>query len=335
MIEVNAGNSFWKFLKYFGPPARDYRWCTRLIKLAILAKEFKRLGINKVISITGQRALESPSRALASRVAPTGPPNPDGVMLAPIHGWNSLLEHIFIYLKSLPLHPLYTLGFERIGCFLCPSSRLPELNVVSKIEPDLWNKWLSFLGNYSRRLGLPEIWVKAALWRWRFSYPGDLASKLRSHGYKPEELLHKSLGRIATVDTSSSEVALLEVKYVDLPRLNSLSKILNYKSKFKDEYLELSKGRYLFTIDSRGFIKVLRGGLEALSDAVALTYMSSECVGSECFLCTYICRYNAIKTGKYPIVDTALCVSCKNCLRICPVVLKSRSVIVLVKKLLS
>ena len=335
IIELSAGNTFWRFLRRFGPPARDYRWCTRLVKLAIMAKEFRRLGISKVISITGQRALESPSRALADRVASTGPPNPDGYMLAPIHKWNSLLEHMFIHLKKLPLHKLYTLGFERIGCFLCPSSRLPELEVTSKTENELWNRWLSFLNNYSKRLGLHKVWIDAALWRWRFNYPGDLVSKLRSQGINMNEVLLKSLGRIATIDPSTREVALLEVRSIDLSRLRVIAKVLGYTTELKDDELILrSNGKCLINVSSRGFVRVLRGGLEAFSDAVALIYMSSECLGTECSLCVYICDSNAIRISRYPIVKGELCKSCKKCLRICPLVLKSRDVIIFVKRLL-
>ncbi len=35
---ANAGNNFWKGLKEFGPPARDYRWCCKTCKLGPIAE---------------------------------------------------------------------------------------------------------------------------------------------------------------------------------------------------------------------------------------------------------------------------------------------------------
>ncbi len=324
---ASAGDRFWRLVKLFGPPARDYRWCTRLVKLAVMAHELKRMNITRMISITGQRAVESTSRAQAGRVAPTGPPNPEGVMIAPIHYWSSLVEHMYIRYRSLPLHPLYPRGYERIGCFLCPTSRLPELEDVGRRHPDLWGRWLQFLEEWRRHRKLPEEWVRLGLWRWRLELPGDLRVLASRRGIDPTLLLKSHSTRVALASVGDTwELVVLDVGGINLEEFAGLGRVLGYTVSRGNGFLEFKRSDGIeFRVDPRPAVTVLSGGVRALFDALCLIYMYCSCTPLECRLCVMICSKRAISiSNSKPKVDVEKCDSCKRCLRICPAVLRAR-----------
>ncbi|HIP65158.1 MAG TPA: hypothetical protein EYH08_01340 [Pyrodictium sp.] len=334
-----AGDLFWRLVEKMGPPGRDYRWCTRLLKLAVLSRGYRRLGYTRIISITGQRAVESTSRAQAGRVAPTGPPNPEGVMLSPIYNWSSLAEHLYIAFRRLPLHPLYCEGFERIGCYMCPIGRIPEYEYVKSRHPDLWQRWERVLARYASTHRLPKIWIKLALWRWRYRYPGDLELQLARRGYKARELLVKALGMPVTLDTTVEppEALVLEVDSVDPEHIAGLGRTLGYNVEKVDGnsvvlWKEEEKGKLRFEVDRRPAVKVYEGGKPALFDALSLVYMAGRCLGEKCGLCEAICGKNAIRVENgRPRVDPGKCDSCKQCVMICPAVMKALSALRLIE----
>ncbi len=337
---LEAGDRFWRLVRVYGPPARDYRWCTRIVKLAVMARGLRELGVTRMVSITGQRAVESTTRAQAGRVAATGPPNPEGVMLAPIHYWSSLMEHLYIAFRSLPLHPLYTAGYERIGCFMCPTSRMPELLDFAERHPELWGRWQSVLEEWRRSHNLPREWIDYGLWRWRLQLPGDLRILLPRHGVDATVLSRALSTRASTVTVGGEwEVLLLDVEKVDTRRLAGLAKVLGYTSEERDGVLRLwkkdEKGELEVLVDERPGIRVVRGGRLALFDALCLVYMASTCSQGDCMLCTMICSRGAIRVDEAgPKVDTEKCSSCKKCVMICPATLRAKEALRQVESML-
>ncbi|RLE56093.1 MAG: hypothetical protein DRJ40_06720 [Thermoprotei archaeon] len=147
-----------------GPPARDYRWCTRYLKVRPTIRYWKRVS-RPILCFTGLRKLESLSRAKLKKVFKQYE-EPNVVYVAPLLDWNSLMEWLFILWRSLPYIPLYLLGYERIGCFMCPSCTLAEHRIVKVLHPDLWSTWEDVLRNFAQKHNLPSEWVTYELWRW-------------------------------------------------------------------------------------------------------------------------------------------------------------------------
>ena len=55
-----AGDRFWRAMKLFGPPARDYRWCCKVIKLGPTTEALKAKfppGLHKRGGAEGSRVL--------------------------------------------------------------------------------------------------------------------------------------------------------------------------------------------------------------------------------------------------------------------------------------
>ena len=128
--EVDSGSAFWEQVKKFGPPAKDFRWCCKVCKLAsagdleIGNKSCKIQGketASKIayLAIDGKRKHESFSRARIS-ASETNPFVPAQLNIFPIRDWKALEVWLYIYWRGLSYNPLYDLGFERVGCWLCP-----------------------------------------------------------------------------------------------------------------------------------------------------------------------------------------------------------------------
>ncbi|MCX8180647.1 MAG: phosphoadenosine phosphosulfate reductase family protein [Thermofilaceae archaeon] len=172
LVVADAGGIFWESLEIMGPPARDYRWCCKVVKLIPTARVLKQRFEKGVLSIVGQRKMESAARALSPRVY-RNKWIPNVVVAAPIHSWTALEVWLYIFKEKLPVNSLYFRGFDRLGCWLCPAIELGEAEAVKVQHPELWSKWEGFLEHFATKHNLGKEWVDFGLWRW-ILVPGDI-----------------------------------------------------------------------------------------------------------------------------------------------------------------
>ncbi len=180
---LRAHDRFWRALRIYGSPTRDYRWCYKVVKLSLFGKHYRE-KYGRILAIVGQRRYESPQRALADRLSPSGTIG-DGYVAAPIHEWINLEVFLYSILEKIPINPLYMKGYDRIGCYLCPTSRMAELELVQKNYPEYMIKWIKYLENYAETHSLPREWVELGLWRWRFRLPGEIRALSKRQGINP------------------------------------------------------------------------------------------------------------------------------------------------------
>ncbi|MEM1695860.1 MAG: phosphoadenosine phosphosulfate reductase family protein [Desulfurococcaceae archaeon] len=162
---ASAGDIFWRAVDVFGPPGKDYRWCCKVTKLVPIAKLTKAVWPNGGFNIVGQRAYESLDRA-SSPLVWRNKWIRHMVSTTPIQYWSQLSTWIYIFKYNLPFNKLYTYGFDRLGCFMCPSCALAEFEETKKLYPDLWGRWEHVLRTWKNRMTMPEEWIKLGLWRW-------------------------------------------------------------------------------------------------------------------------------------------------------------------------
>jgi phosphoadenosine phosphosulfate reductase len=162
---ASAGDIFWKAVEVFGPPGKDYRWCCKVAKLTPIAKLTRAMWPSGALNIVGQRAYESLDRARSPLVWRNKWVS-HMLSTTPIQYWGQLACWLYIHRYKLPYNKLYEEGFDRLGCYLCPSSALAEYREIERLYPELWSKWWLVLESWREKLQQPLVWSKLGLWRW-------------------------------------------------------------------------------------------------------------------------------------------------------------------------
>jgi phosphoadenosine phosphosulfate reductase len=168
LIEKKAVSDFWDNVDAFGPPAKDFRWCCKICKLAPAnaAIEECLAEAPTCITVDGKRRYESFSRANIS-TSEKNPFVPGQLNIFPVKDWKAIEIWLYIYWRKLEYNPLYDLGFERVGCYLCPAALSAEYQRLKVLHPELHSKWESFLMQWAKKNGLSDEFIEHGLWRWK------------------------------------------------------------------------------------------------------------------------------------------------------------------------
>lgn len=164
---VTAGNdgTFWQTFQEKGPPAIDARWCCTACKLYPL-NETIRERWGECLSFIGQRRYESFRRMTSAKIW-RNPKVPCQLASAPIQQWTALHVWLYLFREGAPYNALYEKGFDRVGCYICPSSDLATMRMIEEISPDLWSGWVGRLQEWGRDNGHSDAWVTSGGWRIR------------------------------------------------------------------------------------------------------------------------------------------------------------------------
>ncbi|EHP83786.1 phosphoadenosine phosphosulfate reductase domain-containing protein [Methanotorris formicicus] len=161
-LRIIKARDFWKELEKEGIPTKDNRWCNSVCKLIPLKEFFEEEYKNKkIITIDGTRKYESFTRAKL-KYERRNRFIPFQTSIFPILDWNALDVWSYIYINNILYNPLYDKGFERIGCYLCPSALNSEFLRVGDLYPELFNRWF----NYLRKFYAEED-ILRGFWRWK------------------------------------------------------------------------------------------------------------------------------------------------------------------------
>ncbi len=313
---LEAHDRFWKALRIYGPPARDYRWCCKVVKLSLLGKHYRE-KYGRVLAITGQRRYESPSRALAERLSPSGSIG-EGYVAAPIHEWISLEVFLYSILEKIPLNPLYMKGYDRIGCYLCPTSRIAELELVQKTHPEHMIKWIRYLENYAKEHSLPRRWIDLGLWRWRFRPPGEIRTLSKRQGIDIDMVIRNTIEDYVEKIVMDREKDLVEIyfkKPIPLNIIHSRTKIIELNATINNGKLTIHKNWYEVAELESNRLKTRLSKIDDkhVKELLMLIYMTLYCTG--CGMCSVACPRNSIGPG---FLDPNKCNGCRKCLYSCP-----------------
>jgi phosphoadenosine phosphosulfate reductase len=330
LSEISAGDTFWRALRVYGPPGRDYRWCCKVVKFAPLVRGLKPLVSGRLVTVTGQRGFESTQRAQAGRLAPSATTGRHDLLAAPIQEWTSLDVYLYIFREKLPLNPVYTMGYERVGCYLCPTSRLAEIENARRVHPDLWGRWESYLYRFARERGLPREWVVYGFWRWRFSYPAEMIHLARKLGLNPEAMLEKLHTSYAgySLEFGRETCHVIHLHTVRLSNLRLLQRLLkatglDSRARIEGDTLTVYDEKLGVTLRfAQGRVEVcgridrsrLKQVLGFLRRLLAPVYMAGSCYG--CGVCTASCPVGAMVAPH--TLEPSKCVSCQLCTYVCP-----------------
>ncbi len=117
-----------------GLPGKTNRWCT-LLKTKAFKDKLREITDRdeKILVLVGDRDTESEAR---SRKPPVRR-RKWYLEAAPIKQWSTFMVQLYMKIYDLPVNPLYTAGFYRLGCYICPALTSLERKVMVE---KLWSK---------------------------------------------------------------------------------------------------------------------------------------------------------------------------------------------------
>jgi len=59
------------------------------------------------------------------------------------------------------------MGFERVGCWLCPAELGAEYLRFGELHPELFTRWNEYLLTWAKENGLDEEFIRHGFWRWK------------------------------------------------------------------------------------------------------------------------------------------------------------------------
>jgi phosphoadenosine phosphosulfate reductase len=310
LIVASAGDSYWRAIREFGPPARDFRWCCKVIKLGPITNTLLNRFPLGYISVVGQRSYESFQRARIPRVSVSRWVTKD-IVVAPIQDWTALEVWGYVLMKGLPYNKAYEYGFDRLGCVICPANELAELDAVSERYPSIYKRLEEIIREFSESQKLPREFVDYGLWRWRRELPGDIARyvKVKFRVQYPVDIKDDNETTTVSVDRSISRGTFLEFLKM-LGKVEQGDGAFVVKGKLGDAEVRLGSNNEVIIASNNKSLRVEIAGLVARS-----------AICGECNLCINWCPTKALKrVGPGPafIVDESRCIGCMLCSRACP-----------------
>ncbi len=161
---IRKAGDFFAAVEKAGPPGKDHRWCCKLLKLHPLRIYLSEIGAS--VTFQGNRWYESWNRADLDETS-QNPANPLQLNVSPIRNWRAFEVFLYLWWQDIPINPLYDMGLERIGCYLCPAMLESEYEMLRTLHPDLTDRWDAFLRRWAEKNSLPDAYHLWGLWRWK------------------------------------------------------------------------------------------------------------------------------------------------------------------------
>ncbi|RQD84475.1 MAG: phosphoadenosine phosphosulfate reductase [Methanocalculus sp. MSAO_Arc2] len=163
IFRADGEAGFWETFSQKGPPAIDFRWCCRACKLSPIKKLIEREW-GECLSLIGQRKYESARRKKTRRIWRNQNVG-NQLSASPIQHWNALHVWLYLFQEKAPYNPLYEMGLDRIGCYICPSSDIAHLQMIAERYPILWSRWESAVCAWGAAAGRSKGWFESGAWR--------------------------------------------------------------------------------------------------------------------------------------------------------------------------
>ena len=342
-----------KFLKYesknnfyvearnnFGPPARDFRWCCKVVKLSNINDLIRENFPEGVLTFVGNRKYESFLRRDESRKGKITRNTyiPSQINANPINNWIALLVWLYIFREQMKtgikINPLYELGYERVGCIPCPANKLADIDILRENFPQEFNQLQELLKDHAQKNQYPEEWITLGLWRWK-NLPKSQLNLLKKLGIKPVQIKYGSsddekMNIKYAIGASSCQDGsiLLEGKFNQGLNLERMSNFLSIYGRpmlnLEKGILNIKKDMTLINLFSDGSlnIRIYDGNesklIQTLEEIFPLILKAQKCIG--CGICIEMCSSNAIQiVDEQAWIDTDKCIKCLDCMKKCPI----------------
>lgn len=171
-IAKNNEQVFMDMANEIGPPARMMRWCCSMFKTGPITRVLNGMYKNQqVLTFYGIRKSESVSRSKYNRVED----NSESVKInkqtvaAPIFFWLDVDIWLYILSEKIDFNDAYRLGYERVGCWLCPNNNSRDIFLSNIYMPQQSKEWRRFLIGFAEKIGKPdpEEYIDSGAWKAR------------------------------------------------------------------------------------------------------------------------------------------------------------------------
>jgi phosphoadenosine phosphosulfate reductase len=327
LLVARADDAFDENMPAFGPPAKDFRWCCKVCKLAPAAKLIEERFPDGTLTVEGNRRLESFSRANIDLVE-ENPFVPGQIVVNPIREWTAFDVWLYIISAKLPYNPLYDEDIERVGCWMCPSSLASESAEISRLNPELARAWEAKLMAWAEDNSLPRNFVTYGFWRWKELPPKmkELADRI-GMSVSPRRADSLSLRVVKGVSPCTAGGYSVDA-VISLPESRGLERTSEMLKTVGDVTANEEFG--VAIVSTRGGTgKAFAGGQvsavgKSPQDALAIFDEISRAVlranlCTKCGICVRGCPAGAMKLGDGIIIDEGLCTRCGECAESCVV----------------
>lgn len=322
-----AGDVFWESIERFGPPTVEARWCCKTCKLGPISMLIDEYFPDGCLTFIGQRKYESEGRARSDKIW-KNPWIGNQIAASPIQNWTALHIWLYLFWKGAPHNPLYEQGFDRIGCWLCPSGSMAEMTRIKEIHPEMWARFEEKLRLHAWRFGYGDGWVDFGLWRWQNppqvqremaeriginlvpkAFNADMEFSMVS-GYRPCKA-----GGISAEGSFGVPLNLEVIE--DSGMLGILGEV-----HFMDGVVTSSRGEDNVQVFASGTITARsdndKAARQLMGRAESSIRRALDCAG--CGLCVVKCEVRAIMVKDGRAVVNERCTRCGICENACPVV---------------
>ncbi len=334
----SSGDVFWKAIENFGYPTVEVRWCCKVCKLGAITQVIEESYENGCLTFIGQRKYESEIRANSERIW-KNPWVGNQIGASPIQDWTALHVWLYLFWKKAKYNTLYERGFDRIGCWLCPSASMADFSRLKEIHPELYEKLEKYLLAYASRNGLPKEWVAYGFWRWQV-LPNSIVQLAGKKGInvipecekKPLRFIYTSgympckAGGITAEGSFGTPLNLPMIEESGMMRVIGSVHAIDGVILVQRDLQGVSKTEENVQLYASGTLVVRgrdeRNTLELIRLAEKTIRRSLSCTG--CGICVGRCASRAIRVNGMARINEK-CTHCGKCTLACPVVKFSSS----------
>lgn len=295
----------------FGPPARRNRWCCTVHKTAPvinLLSDLINKGKLRAMMITGVRGDESAMRADYDELS-LGKKIIGQYSFHPILEYSSAEVFLYIYANNLLMNEAYKMGFNRVGCVMCPNSAGKHEYMKQRFFPELVDKFASMIvENSSKDLSgeNAKIFLETGGWKTRLS--GRELRFSEKERFTFEET-HSHL--IFSVTTLKPEWKIWYKTIGILEQNNQDEYLMEYGGVYRHCKIVTVGDITQFIIDNN--IKS-KNSIEFIYYFKSLLAKTQYCI--QCKTCVAECPYGNISMANGVITVSNHCIHCHACLRI-------------------
>ena len=285
----------------FGSPSMNFRWCCSVYKTSPVMNYLKSLNNNKIpkiILFNGVRAQESSQRAEHNRIA-KGVKHRTQINIEVIKDWNDFEVYLYCYYANIQLNDGYRLGFDRMGCSICPLAKNKNDFMVKKIAPNLADKFIKIVERDAKKLHIKDIkeYIKDGGWKRRNENNNDTIYGVYFTEYKNN----------LTINLKNSKENIFEwLKVLGDYKISDDGSKIEIKTNNKIVNIDFQKNENSETLFTK------KDDIITISRLKKVAYKTSYCV--HCGSCEAECPTGALSVFPKVKIDTNLCIHCSKCL---------------------